>query len=129
MAAIREIDIGAATLIVAWRAVHSAHGAVLKAAGQVMDALRGHARGTLDVIRSGNGRRYNPDDEQDEETVYLPASHDELLDTALLEQLRLGASLPLIGADELAKRTLGLYALLIGNDPDSRAIFVRRETR
>ena len=29
-------------------------------------------------------------------------------------------------ADELRKRTLALYALLIGNDPGSRVIFVRK---
>jgi Domain of unknown function (DUF4868) len=123
MAAVQEIDIGAAaTLIVAWRAGHSAHGAVLKAGRQVTDALRGHAQESLDIVGSGNGRPYNPD----EETPYLTASQDELLDTTLLELLRLGFSLPLIGADELAKRTLTLYALLIGNDPDARAIFVRK---
>jgi len=127
MLAIEELDIGAAaTLIVAWRAGHSAHGAVLKAGGQVIDALREHARGALDIVRSGNGRPYNPDDEQDDETPYLTASQDELLDTVLLEQIRLGASLPLIGPGDLTKRTLALYALLIGNDPDSRAIFVRK---
>lgn len=38
----------------------------------------------------------------------------------------MGSSLPLIAADELRKRTLALYALLIGDDPDSRAIFVRK---
>jgi len=126
MSAIQEMDVGAATLIVAWRAGHNAHGAVLKAGGQVIDALREHARGALDTVRSGNGRPYNPDDEQDDETPYLTASQDELLDTVLLEQLHLGASLPLIGPGELAKRTPTLYALLIGNDPDSRAIFVRK---
>ena len=78
------------------------------------------------TITSGQGRPYNPDDEQDEDANFLTASQDELLDTALLEQLRIGSSLPLIGADELGKRTLALYALLIGNDPDSRVIFVRK---
>ena len=80
----------------------------------------------MSTITSGHGRPYNPDDEQDEDTAFLTASQDELLDTALLEQLRTGSSLPLIGADELRKRTLALYALLIGNDPDSRVIFVRK---
>ena len=127
MAAIEQIDIGAdATLIVAWRAGHNAQGAMLKAGGDVIDALRGHARDSLNTIAAGNGRPYNPDDEQEEETPFLTANQDELLDTALLEELRLGASLPLIGPGELRKRTLALYALLIGNDPDSRAIFVRK---
>jgi hypothetical protein len=127
MAAIEQIDIGAAaTLIVAWRAGHNAQGAMLKAGGDVIDALRGHARDSLNTIAAGNGRPYNPDDEQEEETPFLTANQDELLDTALLEELRLGASLPLIGPGELRKRTLALYALVIGNDPDSRAIFVRK---
>ncbi len=127
MGAIEEIDIAeAATLIVAWRAGRTARGAVLRAGGQVSDAMRGYAREALQTITSGHGRPYNPDDEQDEDTAFLTASQDELLDTALLEQLRIGSSLPLIGADELRKRTLALYALLIGNDPGSRVIFVRK---
>jgi hypothetical protein len=127
MGAIQEIDIAdAATLIVAWRAGRSAHGAMLRAGGQVIDAMRGYAQEALGSITSGHGRPYNPDDEQDEDAAVLTASQDELLDTALLEQLRIGSSLPLIGPDELRKRTLALYALLIGNDPDSRAIFVRK---
>jgi hypothetical protein len=127
MGAIEEIDIAeAATLIVAWRAGRTARGAVLRAGGQVIDAMRGYARESLETITSGHGRPYNPDDEQDEDVAFLTASQDELLDTAVLEQLRIGSSLPLIGADELRKRTLALYALLIGNEPGSRVIFVRK---
>lgn len=127
MEAIQQIDIAeAATLIVAWRTGRNAHGAVLRAGGQVIDALRGYAREALALIASGHERPYNPDDEQDEDAGFLTASQDELLDTALLEQLRTGSSLPLIEANELRKRTLALYALLIGNDPDSRAIFIRK---
>jgi hypothetical protein len=127
MGAIEEIDTAeAATLMVAWRAGRAARGAVLRAGGQVIDAMRGYAQEALQAITSGHGRPYNPDDEQDQDTAFLTASQDELLDTALLEQLRIGSSLPLIGADELRKRTLALYALLIGNDPGSRVIFVRK---
>lgn len=127
MGAIQEINTAdAATLIVAWRAGRNAHGALLRAGGQVIDAMRGFAQQALDNIAARQGRPYNPDDEQDEEAAFLTASQDELLDTALLEQLRIGSSLPLIGADVLRKRTLALYALLIGNDPDSRVIFVRK---
>ena len=127
MEAIQQIDIAeAATLVVAWRTGRNAHGAVLRAGGQVIDALRAYAREALALIAAGHGRPYNPDDEQGEDAGFLTASQDELLDTALLEQLRTGSSLPLIEADELRKRTLALYALLIGNDPDSRAIFVRK---
>jgi hypothetical protein len=125
--AIQEIDVtAAATLIVAWRTGRNARGAVLRAGGQVIDAMLSYAQGALDTINSGQGRPYNPDDEQDEDIAFLTASQDELLDTVLLEQLRIGSSLPLIAADELRKRTLALYALLIGDDPDSRAIFVRK---
>lgn len=127
MEAIQEIDTtAAATLVVAWRAGHNARGAVLRTGGQVIDAMRGYAVEALDTITSAPGRPYNPDDEQDEDYAFLTASQDELLDTALLEQLRRGSSLPLIGADELRKQTPALYALLIGNRPDSRAIFVRK---
>lgn len=127
MGAIQEIDVtGAATLIVAWRTGRTARGAMLRAGGQVIDALREYASEALGVIATGPGRPYNPDDEQDEDDAVLTASQDELLDTALLEQLRTGSSLPLIGPGELRNHTLALYALLLGDDPDSRAIFVRK---
>jgi hypothetical protein len=124
---IREIGMGAAaTLIVVWRSGHGAAGAVLKAGGEVIEALRGHAQESVDIVMSRAGRPYNPDDEQDDDVPFLTADQDELLDTALLEQLRLGSSLPLIGPDELRKRRPALYALLIGDDPGSRLIFVRK---
>src|SRR6516165_9730587 len=104
MEAVQDIDIRAdAALIVAWRSGHSAHAAVVKAGGDVIDALRGHAQESLNIIASGQGRPYNPDDEQDEDSPVLTANQDELL-----------------------KRTLALYGLLIGDDPDSRVMFVRK---
>jgi hypothetical protein len=128
MGSIQDIDIhaAAATLMVAWRTGQNAYGAELKAGGQVIDAMRGYAQESLHIITSAQGRPYNPDDEQDEDAPVLTANQDELLDTALLEQLRTGSSLPPIGPDALRKKTLALYALLIGNDPDSRLIFVRK---
>jgi hypothetical protein len=111
---------------VVWRSGHGAAGAVLKAGGEVIEALRGHAQESVDIVMSRAGRPYNPDDEQDDDVPFLTADQDELLDTALLEQLRLGSSLPLIGPDELRKRRPALYALLIGDDPGSRLIFVRK---
>lgn len=127
MPASEEIDMSAAaTLIVAWRTGRNAHGRVLKSGGQVIEALRQNARSSLEIIASFSGRAYNPDDEQDEESPVLSANYDELLDTALLEQIITGSSLSLISPDDLSKRTIALYALLIGNDPDSRTIFVRK---
>lgn len=127
MAVTEDIDMGAAaTLVVAWRTGRNAHGRVLKAGGQVIDALRSHATECLRGITSGEGRPYNPDDEQDEDVPFLTANHDELLDTALLEQITMGSSLALISPDDLSKRTLALYALLTGSDPSSRMIFVRK---
>jgi hypothetical protein len=127
MGSLQGIDMGAAaTLIVAWRAGQGASGAVLKAGGDVIDALREHAQSAHTTVLSGGGHPYNPDDEQEDDVPFLTASQDELLDTALLEQLRLGSSLPPITPSDLLRRTLALYALLIGNDPTSRVIFVRK---
>lgn len=127
MSAVQQIDVnGAATLIVAWRTGRSAHGAVLKAGGAIMAALRDYAHDCLETISAGEGPPYNPDYEQDDDTPFLTANQDELLDTALLAQIRLGSSLPLVTPDDLRQRTLALYALLLGDDPDSRAIFVRK---
>jgi hypothetical protein len=127
MGSLQGIDLGAAaTLIVAWRAGQGASGAALKAGGDVIDALREHAQTALATVLSGGGHPYNPDDEQEDDVPFLTASQDELLDTVLLEQVLLGSSLPFITPGDLRRRTLALYALLIGNDPASRVIFVRK---
>jgi Domain of unknown function (DUF4868) len=127
MSSLRDIDMGAAaTLIVAWRTGHHASGAVVNSGGDVTDALREHAESARTAILSGRGHAYNPDDEQEDDVPFLTATQDELLDTALLDQLRLGSSLPAIDPGELKRRALTLYALLIGNDPAFRVIFVRK---
>jgi hypothetical protein len=122
-----EIDMNAlATLVVAWRSGQNAYVRVVKAGGDVTEALREHAKAAIDKITNRQGRPYNPDDEQADECPFLTTDRSELLDTALLEQLNRGASLPLATSDEIRKQTLALYALLIGNEPDSRITFVRR---
>lgn len=122
-----EIDMNAlATLVVAWRSGQNAYVRVVKAGGDVIDALREHAKTSIDKIGHGQGRPYNPDDEQEDECPFLTTDRSELLDTALLEQLNRGVSLPSATANDIRKQTLTLYALLIGNDPDSRITFVRR---
>jgi Domain of unknown function (DUF4868) len=120
-----DIDTAAATLVVAWRTGRNAHGRMLKAGGSVISALRSHAKESLAKVSSDQGHRYNPDDEQ-EEAPFLTADQDELLDTALLAQLKIGSSLPLITPNDVRQRPLALYALIIGNDSDSRMIFIRK---
>lgn len=117
---------GAATLIVAWRGGRNAYGRVLKTGGGVTRTLRQYAAAMAQAINEGRGRPYDPDDEQDEEIAFLSANRDELLDTALLTQIERGASLPLIAPDELRQHNLALYALLIGNHPNTRTIFIRK---
>ena len=122
-----DIDMdGAATLVVAWRSGRHANARVLKAGRDVITVLRGYAKDSLQHVTQGQGRQYNPDDEQEEEDSYLSASQDELLDTALLTQIKRGSSLPLISPEDVRTQRLTLYALLVGNSPASRAIFVRR---
>jgi hypothetical protein len=91
-----------------------------------MAALHSYAETALERVAAGGGRAYDPNDEQDEELPYLTADRDELLDTALLDCLQHGSSLPVISPDELQKRRLALYALLLGDDPGRQTIFVRR---
>ena len=86
---------GPTTLVVAWRTGRNAVGRVVKAGGAVTNSLRQSALRTLQSIRDADGMPYDPNDEQDEEVVYLEADREELLDTALLDQIFLGASLPL----------------------------------
>ncbi|HEY7489090.1 MAG TPA: Kiwa anti-phage protein KwaB-like domain-containing protein [Streptosporangiaceae bacterium] len=122
-----EIDFGSPTvLVVAWRGAGNAHGRVLKSGGDVIASLRRYATAALDTVRTAEGRPYDPNDEQDDESPYLEADRDELLDTALLDTILKAASLPQATDDDLRKRTLALYALVIGDDPDKLTAFVRR---
>src|SRR6202035_1353884 len=127
MAAADKINMdGTATLIVAWRGGRHAFARGLKAGGDVIEVLTGYAATTAQMINDGQGRIYDPGDEQDEERDYLSANREELLDTALLAQIERGSSLPLIPPDELRDRRIALYALLVGNNPASRSIFIRK---
>jgi hypothetical protein len=121
-----DIDASAATLVVAWRAGRIAACRVVKAGGEVIAVMRQYAKASQQRALEGQGRPYNPDSIQETEDAYLFASQDELLDTALLAQIKRGASLPQIKSDELRKKKLALYALLVGNDPASRLIFIRK---
>jgi hypothetical protein len=122
-----DLDLTApAAVIVAWRTGRNAHGRAVKAGGPATESLRGYAATTLDLIAADQRRTYDPDDEQERECPYLTADRDELLDTALLGKIEEGSSLPLATDNELHKRTLALYALLVGNDPNTVAAFVRR---
>lgn len=91
-----------------------------------MSSLRHYAMAALEKIGSTEGRRYDPSDEQDEECPYLDADREELLDTALLDTIFKAASLPQAVDDDLRNRTLALYALVLGNDPDKLTAFVRK---
>ncbi|GAA4502339.1 hypothetical protein GCM10023191_053740 [Actinoallomurus oryzae] len=117
---------GPATLVIAWRLGRNAHGRAIKAGGDVMSSLRRYASVALDKVRSAEGRRYDPNDEQDEECAYLETEREELLDTALLEKILQGASLQQATDDDLRKRSLALYALVVGDDPNRLTAFVRK---
>jgi hypothetical protein len=127
MVATRDIDMqAAATLVVAWQSGRTAQARTVRAGGPVIDVLRQYAGESLERIIAGTGRQYNPDDEQDDDSSYLYAERDELLDTALLEQIEQGASLLLATTEEVRSQRLLLYALLVGNDPESRTAFIRK---
>ncbi|MFG1860436.1 hypothetical protein [Microbispora bryophytorum] len=116
----------AASLIVVWRTGTNAQGRVVKAGENVVETLRGYAAQTVEAINHGTGRPYDPDDEQEPECTYLTADTEELLDTAVIERIREGGSLAHASEEELRKRPLALYALLVGSDPGRRVAFVRR---
>jgi hypothetical protein len=127
MVAVAELDMdGPATLVVVWRTGRNAHGRAVKAGGPVMRHLTASATRALERIRVGDSRPYDPNDEPDDECFYLEAERDELLDTAILDEIQKGASLPLISPDDLRARSLALYALIVGSDPSKLTAFVRR---
>lgn len=117
---------GPATVVVAWRSGKHAHGRALKAGCEVTDHLRRYAASALELVRTGQGRAYDPNDEQDDECTYLEADPCELLDTELLEQTLQAASLPQATTDELRRHPLALYALVVGEDPNALTAFVRK---
>jgi len=116
-----------ATVVVAWRSGRNAHGRAVKAGGQVARDLRDYAIRAENIISTGQGRPYDPNDEQDEETKYLETDRNELLDTALLEQILKASSLDLVSSDDLRKRTMALYALVVGGDPDKLRAYIRKK--
>lgn len=115
---------GAATLVVAWRTPRYVHGRVVKAGSTVIEELRTYADKAASVIKGGGGKAYDPGDEKGDHP-YLWAARDELLDAGVVEVLQTGASLPVATTEDLHRR-LAFYALILGNDPDSRTAFVKK---
>ena len=89
--------------------------------------MRRFATDALEFIEDSPGAVYDPGAEQDEDDGFLRASTDELLDTALLAEVRKGHSLDPVTTDDL-RRSIALYALAVGEDPEKLTIFVRRRT-
>lgn len=128
MAGVDGIDLeAAATLVVVWRQGRKTHGRVVKAGGDVIETMQSYAAKTLAMIGGNEGRPYDPNDEQNEECPFLSADREELLDIAVLERLQEGASLQLATEAQLRERTLILYALLVGDEPDCRTAFIRKK--
>lgn len=115
---------GSATLVIVWRAGRAAGGRVVKAGGEVVAVLREFAARAAATVAAGGGRHYDPDQEQDE-APFVELDPADLLDNVLLEQIRRGASLPLVTPSELRAHPPALYALLVGDDPAARTAFIR----
>lgn len=121
-----ELDLDeAATLVVAWRSGRAIHIRTVRAGGEVVRDLRTFAAAAAEIVNLGGGREYDPDDEQGDAPL-LHIDRDELLDTQLLEEIHRGASAPLASPSDLTRKTISLYALVIGNDPGLRVAFIRR---
>ncbi|MFE6387231.1 Kiwa anti-phage protein KwaB-like domain-containing protein [Nocardiopsis dassonvillei] len=115
---------GAATLIVAWRRTRHVHGRMLRFGGEFGSKLREYAEASVEKINVGSGKSYDPDDEQGE-ADFLTVKHEELQDTEVVSVLRQGASLQNATADELRKKTLAFYALILGDEPENRSVFIK----
>ncbi|GAA4908832.1 Kiwa anti-phage protein KwaB-like domain-containing protein [Streptomonospora salina] len=115
---------GDATLIVAWRTPKHVHGRTIQFGSDFEDALRRSAEKSVQIIDTGAGKAYDPDDEQGE-SKYLTLNHEELQDTEVMKILRKGSSLSDANPTEVEKKNIAFYALLIGNDPRNRSIFMR----
>lgn len=118
-----------ATLVVAWRSGKIAACRVVRTDREIIAGLLERAEKYLQIVREREGRAYDPDDAYSNGNGYLSASQEELLDTALLAQIKRGDDLPPITPDELRTKRLALYALLVGDSPDSRLVFIRRGSR
>jgi len=114
------------TLVVAWRSGKIAACRVVRTDREIINGLLRHAERYLRIVREDQGRAYDPDNAFSDDSGYLSASQEELLDTALLAQIKRGEELPPITIDEVRSKKLTLYALLIDADPDSNLIFIRR---
>lgn len=115
-----------ATLVVAWRSGKIAACRVVRTDREIITGLLEHAEKILQIVRNREGRAYDPDDAHSDDNGYLSASQEELLDTALLAQIKRGDDLPPITLDELGTKRLALYALLVGDNADTRLVFIRK---
>ncbi len=116
-----------ATLVVAWNVGKTTQARQVKAAGTVLAHLKEAASRVDRIIEEGEGKAYDPDDEQ-EDAAYLTVDRADLLDPNLERELLKGPSLPLISADELRKRRLLGYGLVLGDDPSERRLYIKKRS-
>lgn len=115
---------GSATLIGAWRSGKQVHGRYIRFGGALKSELQRYAEEAAKVIATGTGKDYDPDDEKGE-ADFLKIQHEELQDTAVVDVLKKATTLKNAHSHELKKKKLAFYALILGDDPERRSIFIK----
>lgn len=126
----------ALTLVVGWKSGPKTQLRRVPLTEEVADAFRAGIAEVADGMEEREAERWTPDADVTAET-YLVASREALGDKPelsalpfdaddLASALMRAADVPELSADQLPAADLSFYAVVIGNDPDGRTVFLRR---
>jgi hypothetical protein len=119
------------TLVVGWRS-----GTKMKLGRLVLAKALGEVVGhVVEDLADRQPETWTPDADLSDETYLMLAADDvgahpilakDVPRDTLLAALRDGAGLPALAAADLPAAELAFYAIVVGQDPDGRTVFVRR---
>ncbi len=114
----------ALTLVVARKKGKGVEGWVVDLGPEAEDDLREACRRSLEYLETADAVAFSPDALIDEGEYLAVPKHVVGADHAILEMLREAGALDQLDAHHIPK--LWFYAVVLGNDPDSRTAFIRK---
>ncbi len=112
-------------LVVVWTSGKNYQSRYVKVDGDVEAELQAIANESLGLIDQASGKEYDPDSEQGVEPC-LAVPNEEVFDEQLIAAIRPGESLDLITSQELSKKTLFCYAVVVDEGDSETAILIRK---
>jgi hypothetical protein len=122
-------------LVVGWRSGQATHLRRLRMSTEVADTFRAMIREWLADLANREQEAWAPDADVSAETALVigldelgpqPPLTREHRDQDFLTGIRNASDLPILTPDALPATPLSLYALVVGDDPQTRTVFLRR---